>query len=142
MKNLFQEMLNTRPSKYSSITNKEIFNSLFIVLLKWLKTKELEIITDITTCKYDFYLFICNAKPHSLNVQRMQDDFFDMKYSEDVVDLFINMQEITKSHCSLFLHEKERTSDSLLEFIFSHFKMVENQDNDDDDSENFVLDYY
>ena len=135
-------MLNTRPSKYSSITNKELFNSLFIVLLKWLKTKELELITDITTCKYDFYLFICNAKPHFLNVQRMHDDFFDMKYSEDVVDLFINMQEITKSHCSLFLHEKGRTSDSLLEFIFSHFKMVENKDNDDDDSENFVLDYY
>ena len=64
------------------------------------------------------------------------------RYSEDIVDLFITMQNITKSHCSLFLHEKGKTSDSLLEFIFNHFKIVETQYIDDDGQDNLLLEYY
>ena len=84
-----------------------------------------------------FYTFICNI---SNDIDYYYDEFMVMKYSEDIVDLFLQMKDITQSHGSSFLHEKGRTSDDLLQFIIRNVIVID--DNiDEDDTENFFNDY-
>ena len=48
------------------------------------------------------------------------DDYPIYKYSEDIVDIFLHMKDISHSYTSNILHENFRTSDDLLHFIFDY----------------------
>ena len=62
------------------------------------------------------------------------DEYYELKYMEDMVDLFLNLKDITKSYGSQLFHEKNRTSNDLFHFLFSYieeFEYIEEEDSND-----------
>ena len=71
----------------------------------------------------NFYGFLCNQ-----NEINNYDEYFDMKYSDEIIDLFLDMKEITKSYGSLLFYEKNRTSYDLQVFLFNNITLTEDND--------------
>ena len=137
MDSQFKKFLNQRTSKWCESTNKEMFNRLFSLLYVWIYNQpDLIIINDKMNFQYFFYAFICNVS----NDIDYYDEYIIIKYSEDIVDLFLQMKTITQSYGSFFLHEKGRTSDELLQLIIRNVIVID--DNIiEDDLENIFNDY-
>ena len=53
--------------------------------------------------QYFFYAFICNVS----NDIDYYDEYIIIKYSEDIVDLFLQMKTITQSYGSFFFMKRE-----------------------------------
>lgn len=125
----FTILLSSQTSKWSESTNKEMFDDLFSLLYHWiLNHNEFVLLDDKIKFQYSFYAFLCSI---SNGKKRSYDEYFVMKYSEDSINLFLQMKDITKSYCSFFLHEKGRTADDLLQFIFHNSTLLDNDLNDD-----------
>ena len=45
------------------------------------------------------------------------DDYFNLKYSEEVVDLFLKFKEISKNYGSSLFEKPNINSDQLMEFL-------------------------
>jgi len=119
----FTILLSRQTSKWCKSTNKEMFDDLFSLLYHWiLNQHELVVLNDKITFRYYFYAFLCSV---SNGKKRSYDEYFVMKYSEDSINLFLQMKDITKSYGSFFLHEKGRTADDLLQFIFQNSTLLE-----------------
>ena len=119
----FTILLSRQTSKWCESTNKEMFDDLFSLLYHWiLNQHELVVLNDKITFQYYFYAFLCSV---SNGKKRSYDEYFVMKYSEDSINLFLQMKDITKSYGSFFLHEKGRTADDLLQFIFHNSTLLE-----------------
>ena len=119
----FTILLSRQTSKWCESTNKEMFDDLFSLLYHWiLNHHELVVLNDKITFQYYFYAFLCSV---SNGKKRSYDEYFVMKYSEDSINLFLQMKDITKSYGSFFLHEKGRTADDLLQFIFQNSTLLE-----------------
>tara|TARA_Y100000758_G_C15872067_1_gene357091 strand:- start:136 stop:552 length:417 start_codon:yes stop_codon:yes gene_type:complete len=133
----FKKLLNRRTSKWCESTNKEMFNDLFSLLYEWIYNQHnLIVVNDKMNFQCFFYAFICNIS----NDIDYYDEYMIIKYSEDIVDLFLQMKNITQSYGSFFLHEKGRTSDDLLQLIIRNVTVID--DNIiEDDLENIFNDY-
>ena len=119
----FTILLSRQTSTWCESTNKEMFDCLFSLLYHWiLNQHELVVLNDKITFQYYFYAFLCSV-PNGK--KRSYDEYFVMKYSEDSINLFLQMKDITKSYGSFFLHEKGRTADDLLQFIFQNSSLLE-----------------
>lgn len=117
--------LNQNPSKWSTITNQEIINEIFFDLIRWINDRQLLFKDDIHNFKILFSHFLLNKdkdkyKNKDKNKDYYEEDYFHMLYCDEVIDLFLHMKEITKSHGSFLLHDKEDTADDLLYFIFNN----------------------
>tara|TARA_Y100000817_G_scaffold311892_1_gene304794 strand:- start:3779 stop:4198 length:420 start_codon:yes stop_codon:yes gene_type:complete len=122
----FTILLSRQTSKWCESTNKEMFDDIFSLLYHWiLNQHELIILNDKITFQHYFYAFLCSI---SNGKKVSYDEYFVMKYSEDSINLFIQMKDITKSYGSFFLHEKGRTADDLLQFIFENTTLLEEED--------------
>jgi hypothetical protein len=53
------------------------------------------------------------------------DDLFTLKYSDDIIDLFLKFKEISKNHGST-LFDKKCNSYDLIEFLEKNTYLVEN----------------
>ena len=130
----FQRLLNSPITKWSKSTNKELFDSLFIVLYHWINSQyELLLLNDKETFRYAFYAFLLKNTLNEGDI--LYDEYFVLKYSENIIDMYIQMKDITKSYCSYFLHEKGRTADDLLQFIFQNSTLLDPQINDEVEDE-------
>jgi hypothetical protein len=111
-------ILSDKISKYSEDTYENLFDEIFSILVEWLE-KQVNIypITDFKTLRSRFFIFLIDNNTHGVN---LIDDYPVYKYSEDIVDLFLHMKDVSKSYTSNILHEKFRTSDDLLYFIFDN----------------------
>ena len=134
----FKKLLNQYPSKWSTYTNRYMIDHLFIELYLWILYQDnLSLVYDFADLKYYFYCYLFNVSFYTEDTY--YDDYFDMKYSESIIDLFIEMKDITKSYGSSFLYERERTADSLLMFI--HFITEIEQSISDDELEDEFNNY-
>ena len=100
---------------WDDILNKDILDHLFEVILMWIEQQEVELIIERNIFNIYFYIFI-----YSNQTDFVKDEYYNIKYSEDMVDLFLELKEITKSYGSQLLHEKNRTSNDLFHFIFTY----------------------
>ena len=100
---------------WDDILNKDILDHLFEVILMWIEQQEVELIIERNIFNIYFYIFI-----YSNQTEFVKDEYYNIKYSEDMVDLFLELKEITKSYGSQLLHEKNRTSNDLFHFIFTY----------------------
>ena len=134
----FQKLLNQYTSKWSTCTNRYMIDHLFIELYLWILYQDnLSLVYDFADLKYYFYCYLFNVSFYTEDTY--YDDYFDMKYSESIIDLFIEMKDITKSYDSSFLYERGRTADSLLMFI--HFITEIEQSISDDELEDEFNNY-
>ena len=134
----FKKLLTQRTSKWCESTNKEMFDGLFSLLYEWIYNQHnLIVVNDKMNFQCFFYAFICNI---SNDIDYYYDEYMIIKYSEDIVDLFLQMKNITQSYGSFLLHEKGRTSDDLLQLIIRNVNVID--DNIiEDDLENIFNDY-
>ena len=61
-------------------------------------------------------------------------EYFNLKYSDDVVDLFLEFKEITKGYGSMLLYDKEDNSNNLLDFLHNYCEIIEEEESIDDDN--------
>tara|TARA_B100000029_G_C17437813_1_gene910349 strand:- start:200 stop:724 length:525 start_codon:yes stop_codon:yes gene_type:complete len=130
-------------NKYTNIQIKDIIDLLFNYLYYHItQNKEFKLLTDMETFYNNFTEFIYNEhvypikkmnynfQPQLLNKQDKQDksdyleneeflfDYFNCKYSEDIVNIFLHFKDITHNYNFDLFHNKNDTSYPLLEFIF------------------------
>ena len=133
MKITLNKWLNIK-NKYTNIQIKDIINILFDYLYHYItKTKELNLLSDIDTFYNKFKKFIYNkyvnpVKKYNIlkntnnedyfNSEEYLLDYFECKYSEDIVNIFLDFKNITYNYNFNLFHNKNDTSDSLLEFLF------------------------
>ena len=135
MNPLFSNFLNKRISKSCNITNRCMFNELFLLFTNWLSKKE-DIILINHDIKASFYSFLCR-----INRMEYNDEYISFKYSDEIVDLFLEMKKITMSYGSLILHEKGRTSDDLLQVVLGNYEIIEDIYADEDGNEKDLTEY-
>ena len=124
MDNSFKKFLDQRISNHDEATFKDMFNDLFFIVIHWINRKnELVIVNEKKIFQKNFYGFLCNQ-----NEINNYDEYFDMKYSDEIIDLFLDMKEITKSYGSLLFYEKNRTSYDLQVFLFNNITLTEDND--------------
>ena len=111
---------------WDDILNKDILDHLFEVILMWIEQQEVELIIERNIFNIYFYIFI-----YSNQTDFVKDEYYNIKYSEDMVDLFLELKEITKSYGSQLLHEKNRTSNDLFHFIFTYVDEFNSEIEDD-----------
>lgn len=111
---------------WDDILNKDILDHLFEVILMWIEQQEVELIIERNIFNIYFYIFI-----YSNQTEFVKDEYYNIKYSEDMVDLFLELKEITKSYGSQLLHEKNRTSNDLFHFIFTYVDEFNSEIEDD-----------
>ena len=111
-------------SNHDEATFKDMFNDLFFIVIHWINRRnELVIVNEKKIFQKNFYGFLCNQ-----NEINNYDEYFDMKYSDEIIDLFLDMKEITKSYGSLLFYEKNRTSYDLQVFLFNNITLTEDND--------------
>ena len=126
-------MLSQKISKYSEDTYKDLFDHLYEDLLDWIICNpEIIPIVDIEDFRIYFYLFLLNQNHNYLNEYN---EYFVLKYSDNIVDLFLSFKDICSSYGTIFLHEKGRSANDLLEFI-SKFSII------NEDYENELMEEY
>ena len=124
MDNSFKKFLDQRISNHDEATFKDMFNDLFFIVIHWINRRnELVIVNEKKIFQKNFYGFLCNQ-----NEINNYDEYFDMKYSDEIIDLFLDMKEITKSYGSLLFYEKNRTSYDLQVFLFNNITLTEDND--------------
>ena len=121
-------------NKYTNIQIKDIINILFNYLYHYItKIKELNILSDIDTFYKKFTELIYNKYVYPVKNNNILEntnnenyfdseeyllDYFECKYSEDIVNIFLHFKDITYNYNFDLFHNKNDTSDALLEFVF------------------------
>lgn len=131
--------LLTKISYDLTYTIKDVLNEICNNIIVWINTvPELEHDYELKTFKDKFYKFmyqsyhkqvINNFKPYDEELYL----YFSMKFSHDIIDLFIQSKEITRSYnLSLFHHNKD-TSLPLHDFLFNHLLLEDPYNNDENE---------
>lgn len=122
-------------NKYTNIQIKDIIDLLFNYLYYYItQNKELKLLTDIETFYnhftefiYDQYVYPIKNRNYKFNKQNTDNyledeqflfDYFDCKYSENIIDIFLHFKDITYNYNFDLFHKKYDISYPLLEFIF------------------------
>ena len=112
----FIKWLYQKINPWEDITNNMLLDHLFNQIMVWIHDKdELYFIIDEELINIYFYYFVYTNKTIVV-----KDEYYSLKYSDDMVNLFIELKEISKSYGSLLFDEKERTSDDLFHFLFTY----------------------
>jgi len=110
-------ILEKKISKYSDDTYKDVLNH----LLSYFKAEiynheELVSINDYTEVKVLFFHFVMSNKGYN---QSYYDEYIDLKYSETMVDMFLEMKNICESYTVNLLDCKNGYD--LLSFVMDNF---------------------
>ena len=126
--------LYKKVSKYSDSTNKELLDLLFYHLNEFIISNDLIMNIEQSDLLLNFYIFNNNKYLKNTN-----NEYFDMKYHEDIVNLFIVFKEITESYGS-DLYSNGETADILLNFINQYVVCDSQLDDVNDIYEELILD--
>ena len=118
-------MFSQKINKYTEETYHDLFDTLYNILLKWIFNRpEIIPLEEIDDFKIYFIEFLLVPKEQNNDYH----EYYSLEYSDEIVDLFINLKETCSSRGTKFLHEKGRTSDDLSEFILKH--AIKNEKNE------------
>ena len=126
--------LYKKVSKYSDSTNKELLDLLFYHLNEFIINNDLIMNIEQSDLLLNFYIF-----NHNKYLKNTNNEYFDMKYHEDIVNLFIVFKEITESYGS-DLYSNGETADILLNFINQYVVCDSQLDDINDIDEELILD--
>jgi len=102
-------------------------------------TPELECDYEESTFKYKFYQFVyrsyVNQKEDFVPYDEELYEYFSLKFSQDIINIFLRMKEITKRYNVYIFHGKQDISLDLEDFLFDHL-LVEDPYYDEFDEEN------
>ena len=105
---------------WDDIIYKDILDHLLDVIVMWIEQNGFELSVEREIFNAYFYIF---AYTNQTNL--IEDEYYELKYMEDMVDLFLNLKDITKSYGSHLFHEKNRTSNDLFHFLFTYIEEVD-----------------
>ena len=118
-------------SKYSNDKNKDVLDTLFLLLINFIKEHdELYLEEDLETFKVLFYQFMFTKNVGNVDEKK---ELFVLKYSNEIIDLFLKLKEISNSYCSNLFNKKGFTSNHLLEFLTQNIYIQEKEMKIDDD---------
>ena len=124
---LYKEVNN-----YTESTNKDLIDDLFFYLENFIiQNKELRVTETKEDLRIHFYLFIYNGSIIDNNY--INDDRFTIQYSDEIVDLFIKMKDISNNYGSTIFNQKTDNSDCLLEFLNNYLIIEDIYYEDEDD---------
>ena len=124
---LYKEVNN-----YTESTNKDLIDDLFFYLEKFIiQNKELRVTETKEDLRIHFYLFIYNGSIIDNNY--INDDRFNIQYSDEIVDLFIKMKGISNNYGSTIFNQKTDNSDCLLEFLNNYLIIEDTYYEEEDD---------
>lgn len=132
MKNYFIKWLFKKVSPYSNTTNKELIELLFFELNEFIVNNDLMMDIEQDDLLIQFYIFNYNK-----SLKRKNNEYFDLTFHSDIVDMFIVFKEICKSHGS-DLYSKGETADCLLNFI-NQYVICEYMDNEMNDLDEEII---
>jgi len=122
------------------LQNKYLLQTCFYILYRWiLDNSEIKLITDegeffnsfINMVYYEYY----NNNVLIVNETGEQStEYFELKYTSDITDMFIEFKNISNNCCSNIFFNKWNTSDNILNLItnnISDINIYNDIDNDD-----------
>jgi hypothetical protein len=128
-KQRFLRWLVSYPSKYSSATNKEILKHMFQIIHGWICSyEEIEIIPVKEILLVKFYLFMFTHEYPSSSMPEEEFDYVSMRYTDEIVDIFLQVRDISDSYGGNFFHKKYDSADRLLQFITSNCMIIDYRD--------------
>lgn len=125
--------------KYESITIKDILQLLFNEIIHFINSSpELYYKYELSTFQSRFNQFIYtyyHIQKYTINTIDDTElyDYFSMKFSEDIIDIFLLFKEITKSYNLSLFHKSGDTSCPLEYFIFEYVDVEDPYNSYDDD---------
>tara|TARA_Y100000389_G_scaffold129812_1_gene127268 strand:- start:2252 stop:2695 length:444 start_codon:yes stop_codon:yes gene_type:complete len=104
-------------------------------------TPELECEYEESTFKSKFYQFVyrsyINEKEDFVPYDEELYEYFSLKFSQNIIDIFLRFKEITKRYNVDIFHRKQNISLDLEDFLFDHL-LVEDPYYDEVDEENNI----
>ena len=73
---------------------------------------------DFVKTVYDEYVYELLSSNHELDEESSV--YFEMKYTEDITDMYIKFKQMSKQRCSNIFSNSTCTSDTLVNFIQKH----------------------
>ena len=139
-----KKWLQTRIIITDNFTIKDVLNELCKDIFFWIhKTPEIECDYEESTFRRKFYKFIYQTYNN-----QQKDDFvpydeemylyFTMKFSQDIIDLFMGFKETTRGHGLHLFHNSKDISLDLEQFLFTHLLIEDPYFDYDDDIENNI----
>tara|TARA_R110001599_G_scaffold292332_4_gene496004 strand:+ start:220 stop:636 length:417 start_codon:yes stop_codon:yes gene_type:complete len=122
------------------LQNKYLLQTCFYILYRWiLDNSEIKLITDeeefynsfINMVYYEYYN---NNLPIVNETDEQSTEYFELKYTSDITDMFIEFKNISNNCCSHIFFNKWNTSDSIINLITNNISDI-NIYNDIDNGE-------
>ena len=122
------------------LQNKYLLQTCFYILYRWiLDNSEIKLITDeeefynsfINMVYYEYYN---NNLPIVNETDEQSTEYFELKYTSDITDMFIEFKNISNNCCSHIFFNKWNTSDNILNLIINNISDI-NIYNDIDNGE-------
>ena len=122
------------------LQNKYLLQTCFYILYRWiLDNSEIKLITDeeefynsfINMVYYEYYN---NNIPIVNETDEQSTEYFELKYTSNITDMFIEFKNISNNCCSHIFFNKWNTSDSIINLITNNISDI-NIYNDIDNGE-------
>lgn len=141
----FREWIYKKNNHWDNTTNKMILDQILSKIIQYIiKNNELFFKYELDLFRLNFYVFAYTQKVENYEYSENY-EYFNMKYSDDIVDLFLEIKEFTKANGSTLFHNKQ-TSNNLLDFLYNNIvvynEKLEENDEDYDENDNFYMDSY
>ena len=141
-----KQWLQTRITCNDKYTIQDTLNELCKDIFFWIhRTPEIECDYEKDTFRRKFYKFIYQTYYNQLKEDFEPYDeemylYFTMKFSQDIIDLFMGFKETTRGHNYNLFHTTKDISLDLEQFLFTHLLVEDpyNDENDDYDYENNI----
>ena len=132
-------------NKWDNTTNKQLLDQILSKIIQWFtQQNELFFKYEFDVFRINFYIFAYTQKVEDYEYSEDY-EYFNMKYSDDIVNLFLEIKDHTKAYGSTLFHNKE-TSNNLLDFIYNNVSVynenLEENDIDEDIDNQFYMDQY
>jgi hypothetical protein len=128
--------------------NIDMLNVFFIKLLDFIHKNENEFKLNTTEemlfnlfCDFLYDNFIKNDYESKINFD-LNFEYFNLKYCSDIVDLFIDLKEISYGYTNNIFNYKNKDSNNLIEFIYKNIELYEDFINEEDIQEEYIEDEY
>ena len=140
----FREWIYKKNNHCDNTTNKMILDQILSKIIQYIiKNDELYFKYELDLFRINFYIFAYTQKVEEYEYSEDY-EYFNMKYSDDIVNLFLELKEFTKANGSTLFHNKE-TSNNLLDFLYNNvivYNEKEVDDGDYDENDDFYMDPY
>ena len=140
----FREWIYKKKNHWDNTTNKMILDQILSKIIQYIiKNDELYFKYELDLFRINFYIFAYTQKVEDYKYSEDY-EYFNMKYSDDIVNLFLELKECTKANGSTLFHNKE-TSNNLLDFLYNNVIVYNEKEVDDGDyneNDDFYMDPY